>query len=232
MSSSRHRPITRQTTQQRFILQRKHSVQHRYVHVLYQQPTAEQLEPFPDTSCVDCDNPGSPDKSFIRIVRRIKQYDPDVSISGYNYDCFIWYRNNRPQTIKYFQEFLESLTFHKIPADFNALARYAKNSEGNPADITEVEPATDDQRTQWQNEVNDYLFQKVVDQTSQYLVQSPRHKLPKTPAAKTFSPLTQAIQEGDEQLDNLPDIITDFLDKYSKPGGSQSPETFKQLNRV
>src|SRR5690242_12580117 len=126
MSSSRTRPETRQTAQQKFILRRKHSVQHRYVHILFQEPTADQLEPFPDTSCVDCDKPESLDKSFIRVVKRIKQYDPNVTISGYNQDCFIWYRENCPQTIKNFQEFLELLTFHKIPANFNALTRYAK----------------------------------------------------------------------------------------------------------
>src|SRR6185295_9114349 len=193
MSSSRTRPVTRQTTQQEILIRRKHSVQHRYIHILYKKPLKVHTEPFPDTSCAICDPILEYGESFANLTRRLKKYDRHISLSAYNQKSYFRFKESRQNTIENFRRYLETLTFWRIPTDFDALAKYIKNGQGNLDDLTEVAELTEQLKQGWYTEADNYLLGKIQKQTSQFLNYQPT-EFPATPAAQTYTPLQKELQ--------------------------------------
>ena len=144
MSGSSSRPATRSDSQQQFIERRKQSFQHRHIHYLIPTPPQRYLDRFPDNSCPICDpQDDTTSPGYRQVINTVRAFDPNITISGRDQNNYYIIRRNQKHTLTTLQEYLETLTFWRIPAEFNLLARTIKHEYqdtvvGHVHDLTET----------------------------------------------------------------------------------------------
>ena len=228
MSSSR--PVTRNTTREQLIQRRKRSIQHRHLHNIVQNPSPQLLNQFRDTSCINCDPPlYITEAPYQRFVTAVQAFDEDITISGHNQTQFFRYLNNRDRNSERCQEFLKTLTFWKIPANFEHLAKTVRHRNtdifiGQTDDLSE-------------NDYNNYCeeVEYLVEQQHYFRVQvSPfARQFPATPALRTFTQLQQEIENrselgrqltalGEPVISDEPDSNNLFLVAQGSPSRTRS----------
>src|SRR6185369_12908647 len=121
-ASSSRRPETRSQTRQ--IRKRKHSVQHRYVHILGKESDTANLAPYPDTSCTICDPPADlDDEGYYQFVYLLSEFDPQLTISRENQLEYFKFYSGRNRSAENLARHLRKFTFWKIPASYTVFAR-------------------------------------------------------------------------------------------------------------
>jgi len=187
-ASSSRRPETRSTAQQSLIEKRKLSVQHWHIHYLLNNPPIEQLLEFSDDSCKICDSPKySNNKFYKKFHHVVTRFDPNITISGFNQNGLFEYIRDKPnRTPENLANLLKTLTFWKIPANFQLLAEQITHRN---IDITigEVAELTAEQKDRYETEVETVLeFQQKQNQPL------PFHSL--FPATPTYRPIHLLIK--------------------------------------
>ena len=123
MSGSSRRPATRNDSRQIYIERRKQSFQHRYIHDLIYHPPQRYLNRFPDSSCPICDpSDDTTSPGYQKVINTVRAFDPNITISGRDQNNYYITRRNNRHTLETLQQYLETLTFWRIPAEFNQLA--------------------------------------------------------------------------------------------------------------
>ena len=218
-ASSSRRPETRSQTRQ--ILKRKHSVQHRYVHILGKETDTANLAPYPDTSCTICDPPADlDDEGYHQLVYRLSEFDPQLTISRENQLEYFKFDAGQNRSAQNLARRLKTFTFWKIPANYTILARTIIDPSYDvtvlPSELTE-------------EEIEDYQ-QEVIDNwiVTTVQVQPVQINYPDTPVNRTFTPLRQEIRQGSQLIRRFQDIFFAEEDNQSRPA---SPLTVQTIYR-
>src|SRR6185369_7836954 len=161
---SSSRPATRSNSRQNFIDRRKQSVQHRHIHYLIPSPPQRYLDRFPDNSCPICDpQDDTTSPGYQKVINTVRAFDPNITISGKDQNNYYIIRENRKHTLSTLQQYLETLTFWRIPAEFNQLARTIKY-EHHDTVVGEVHDLTEALEENYITEVDAYLRQQEQEQ--------------------------------------------------------------------
>src|SRR5581483_5966242 len=219
-ASSSRRPETRSTAQQSLIEKRKLSVQHRHIHYLLNNPSSEQLLKFSDDSCEICNSPEYSNNKFYKKFRHVvTRFDPNITISGFNQTGLFEYIRDKPnRTPENLANLLKTLTFWKIPANFQLLAEQITHRN---IDITigEVAELTAEQKDTYETEVETVLGFQQQDQPS------PFHSLfPPTPAYQTYTPLNRKLIRADNLQQQVGSLLQlPFLKRILEQPDQETP---------
>jgi len=213
MSGSSRRPATRNDSRQILVERRKQSVQHRYIHQLFAQyPPPRYLDRFPDNSCHICD-PRDDDitsPGYQTVLRVVREFDPNITISGRDQNNYYTTRVNRRHTFDTLQQYLESLTFWRIPADFYQLTRTLRHQYHDTV-VGHVHDLTEALEESYIAEVDAYLTQQ--EQNQYQLPPFQPTEFPPTPDATHSTPVIQRqLNRGRQLFETAANLFEEDVD--------------------